>query len=94
MKRSSRDWPSLLKEFSESGLSQKAFCELKQVSPNTLGYWLKKSRGNGRAARARRNFIELDLAAMSQEDRSRGSEGEIVVELPLGVVIRVRPSAR
>lgn len=95
MRRSSQDWPSLLREFSESGLSQKLFCEQKRVSLSSFGYWLKKSRGNGSGDNGRtRNFIELDLAGEPAADRTLVNDGEVIVELPLGVVLRIRGGRR
>ena len=90
MSRTGRsDWQSVVERFRGSGLSQKRFCETEGVALSTFSYWMKKAAANTESGSAR--FVELDfLSAVPLAE----SPPELVVELPLGVVLRFRGVSR
>lgn len=58
-RRSPAQWHQLIEAQSCSGLSQRAFCEQKQISYASFGYWRKKTRdGLGGAG----DFVFIDPA--------------------------------
>ena len=66
MKRSSRrgasEWAGLVKRYSASELTQRAFAERNGVPISSLQYWLRKSRakdGGGEAAAEQLRFVEV-----------------------------------
>jgi hypothetical protein len=96
VRKSRVDWPAVLEQFRESGLSQKRFCEENGVPLSSLGYWLQKGRRSGKIANAAEHrFIELDLSSDTVATARGGQKpADVVVELPFGVVIRFRGVAR
>lgn len=96
MRRSTVDWPAVLERFSSSGLSQKAFCEQNGISISTFNYWMKKRRGGYRTGELTdetgSKFVELEFIPGLQ--RAMNGAQDLVVELPLGVVLRFRGPGR
>ena len=82
------DWPALVEEFQGSGLTQKAFCKQKNLREATFGIWLRKLRAQQPAQPASTGFIELDVLSNVARRVREGREGDLVVELPLGVILR------
>lgn len=77
-------WQEVVDRFRTSGLSQRKFCEDEDLSLSTLGYWLRKLRGQAAA-------VELDktqfIRLIDALPPGTGPIG-LVVELPGGVVLR------
>ena len=87
------DWQAVVDRFRGSGLSQKRFCEKEGVSLSTFSYWMKKASATTESGSAR--FVELGFLSPSPAPQPAvESEHELVVELPLGVVLRFRGVAR
>jgi hypothetical protein len=61
-------WVKLIEEFSGSGLSQREFAEEKQVSLNTLKFWIYKLRLETKEAR----FVPVHVVA-SPAPTARGA---------------------
>jgi len=80
------DWQSVVERFRGSGLSQKRFCEREGVSLSTFSYWLKKAAGNMAVSSGAR-FVELDFLPAVPATKVDETP-DLVVELPLGVVLR------
>jgi hypothetical protein len=96
VRKSTIDWPAVLEQFQESGLSQKRFCEQEGVSLSSLGYWLKKGRRSDSNSKVEKHrFIELDFSPGAVATAVRGQkQADVVVELPFGVVVRFIGVAR
>ena len=96
MRKPTADWPAVLEQYQESGLSQKRFCEKKGVSLSSLNYWLKKKRSGGSPAKAvEARFVELSIASAPDASvRASDNHADLVVELPFGVILRFRGMAR
>ncbi|MCE7874374.1 hypothetical protein DYH09_28940 [bacterium CPR1] len=97
MRRSTVDWPAILERYDESGLAQKAFCEQSGISLSTFSYWLKKRRDQGGTVQEgvtiEPKFLELEFLPGANR-KLDGYQGDLVVELPLGVVLRFRRTSR
>lgn len=95
MRHSTVDWPAILDRFNESGVSQTLFCEQNGISLSSFNYWMKKRRDgggqNGKVAEPR--FVELEFTSSSTKRLDAGKD-DLVVELPLGVVLRFRGVGR
>ena len=85
-RRSRSEWEELVVEQAASGLSQRAFCEARDLSVSAFGYHRRRLRksveGNGTAERD--DFVAIPLTG--------GADPRIEVELQLsaGVVLRIR----
>lgn len=96
------DWAQLSKEWEDSGVSQRAFCEQRGLLHSRFCYKrseLLKSgdavcRQNGRLSRP--SVVDFLPVAVEVEEgraktgRSSSPDPEIEVELPFGVVLRFR----
>lgn len=91
MRKVTRDWPQAIAEFKASGLSKRAFCAEKGISIASLNYWLNPARlqGAGRPPSTPK-FIEFDVLSEVARRASEGHDAELVVELPMGVILRFR----
>lgn len=87
------DWQSVVERFRGSGLSQKRFCEREGVSLSTFSYWLKKAAGNVAVSSAGAKFVELDFLPVVPATKVDDAP-DLIVELPLGVVLRFRGVSR
>jgi hypothetical protein len=47
MRKPTADWPVILEQFKDSGLSQAQFCRERGIALQTLSYWRKKSGVSG-----------------------------------------------
>jgi len=97
MRRPALNWPAVLRDFRDSGLSRKAFCDQTGVSLASLGYWLKKERSpvTDDSRMVESTFVELDLSPLAPTvARADDRPDELVVELPMGVVLRFKGSSR
>jgi transposase-like protein len=78
VRRDAEEWREILRQWKGSGLSRVAFCRREGLAPTTLDKWQRKLRSNPEPG-----FVELTPS------RGRG-EWAVEVELPGGVVLRVR----
>ena len=84
-RRSVGEWTALLAEQVESGLSQRAFCELRGVSMSS--FYNAKSRA--KALTVESEFIEVSCSPEPSESAVSGWDVELT--LGAGVVLRMRP---
>ena len=78
--RSEAEWTSIIADFERSGLSQREFCESRELSLKTFGNWRRRlCLGGGKGS-----FVELSPPAVSGWD--------VELDLGDGVVLRVRRS--
>lgn len=85
------DWQSVVERFRGSGLSQKRFCEREGVSLSTFCYWLKKASGSVETSSGSPRFVELEFLSPAPRVEE---PAELVVELPMGVVLKFRGVGR
>ena len=91
MRKVTRDWSQVIAEFNASGLSKRAFCAEKGISIGSLDYWLRPGRQRvGNASPASPKFIELDVLSDVARRVTEGGDAELMVELPMGVILRFR----
>jgi hypothetical protein len=57
-KRVQRDWPSVMQEYRESGLSVQQFCRDRGISPGLFYKW-RKRLSNAPAGESNAGFVEL-----------------------------------
>ncbi len=67
-KRSRSEVFAIVKEFRDSGLSQRAFCGTRNIPLSTLTSWLKKTR-NRSVAEAERKLIPIRITAAKSETK-------------------------
>lgn len=70
---------ALIEEFNQSGLTQKAFCEQKQIIHSTFHYWYLKLKRENQGSDS---FFQVDYNANS-------SFGKIEICYPNGISIRM-----
>jgi len=75
-----------LRDYHQSGLTQKAFCRSRGVALSTLGYWLKQERASSDSEKA---FIKVPTP-VEASPRDSGSirvyiNGSLTVEIDLPV---------
>lgn len=94
--KSSPDWESLVEDWSRSGLTQREFCRKRGISHATFvkerGHLIKRGIGPRSAKVPARGSAQADFVGFIQAsvEPPPAAVPEIVVELPLGVVIRFR----
>lgn len=77
--RSRAQWREIVRNWKDSGLSIRAFCQREGISQGSFYAWKKRARAN-EAAQAS-GFVELNVAAPGSEP--------VVVGLPNGVTVAV-----
>ena len=86
IRRSASEWEGLVAEQAASGLSQRVFCEARELSVSAFGYHRRRVRngGEGSGTAGRANFVAMPLTA--------GVDPKVEVELQLGagVILRIR----
>lgn len=92
-RRSASEWQSLIGQQQESGISQKAFCELHNICVSTFTLWKRKLAQTAvipptQQSAADPEWIELpaNLASAVPEP----SKWDMELELPGGVILRMR----
>ena len=78
VRRDADEWREILRRWRGSGLSRAAFCRQEGVARTSLDTWQRKLRSNPEPG-----FVEFTRT-------SGGGEWAVEVELPGGVVLRVR----
>lgn len=89
VRRSEEQWRKLFALFEESGLTREAFCKKNELSLATFDNWRRRVR----AAAAPARFVEVRLPQQNaplQVEEPASLRGDLVVELPYGVVLRFR----
>lgn len=93
--RTRAEWQDILQRLEESNLSVRAFAEEQGISENSLRSRIWRQRCKDAAPRTKvvpqlDDFIPLDLASESEEEPSSPEPFELVIELPLGVTLKLR----
>jgi hypothetical protein len=83
MPRGKNDWSRVLKDYHQSGATQRAFCEVRKLSLNTLQYHLQKQRASAELTAVAPKFVELSAPRAP-------STVEIEIILPSGAALRLR----
>ena len=95
--RSRSKWDRILKRFSKSGLTRREFCEREGLSYSTFssavsrrkqGLVLSKERSLTTSHQKTCEFVEVEFAPLPAPPTT--VEPEVVVELPMGVVLKFR----
>lgn len=89
VRRNEEQWRMLFAKFDESGLTREAFCKKNGLSLATFDNWRRRVRAAATPAR----FVEVRLPQQStplQVEEPANLPGDLVVELPYGVVLRFR----
>jgi len=82
------EWQALLTKYAFSGLSQKAFCQLHQLSTSSFYQWKKKLSNDLPAAT---DFIDISPQSVNNADYSSSSSSyQVELELGNGMFLRVR----
>jgi hypothetical protein len=83
-KRGRESWIRLFEEWLSSGLSQRRFCERREISFSTFCYWRRRLRGDSEVE-SQPCFIPVEIKPLRQSTRPSHYE----VRLKDGVRIRV-----
>jgi hypothetical protein len=76
-------WSEICREFRDSGMTRKAFCESNGVALSTLGYWLKRL-SESKPTNETSGFIALGTVELGRQTVLRIRLGsEVVAELEL-----------
>jgi len=91
-RRSPEQWQNIIDQQLESGLSQKAFCQSQGISLATFTNWKRKLKYPDESAthhqpKQHRDWIEFETHLPEQ---SPGTDWHMELELPGGVVLRIR----
>lgn len=81
------EWKNLLEKFERCGLTREQFCEQHDLALATFSLWRRKLRSEVLPIPA--TFVELAIPSQPSEVDAT-HPGELVVELPYGVVLRFR----
>jgi len=87
--RRKKDWQRLLTEYAASELSQKAFCELHQLSMSSFYQWKKKLANETNET----NFIDISHQFQAEpvvQIKSEKAPYQVELELGFGIILRVR----
>lgn len=83
-------WYALIEEWRLSGLTQKAFCQQRELSLPTFGYWVKKLRAQaGESASAESSaFMRLGAASslFAATHQVEVHVGSVTLKLPMAVL--------
>ena len=84
--RRSRDqWSQLMADYEASSLTQREFCEHRQLAYSTFCYWRKRLSADTGSMRLSEPLVELPVLPMHEPAHWR-----LELELGQGVVLRVR----
>ena len=92
-RRSENEWRTLIDEQATSGLTQRAFCDLRGIPLATFGYWKRKLRGKSVSPAmptgpgADTEWIELPI-----HGAVAGGSWQIELDLGNGLCLRLRQS--
>jgi len=86
-RRRADEWQRLINEQVESGSTQKAFCEERNIRLATFGHWKRKLLATAVSTEADTSWLELSHGLRSQADGQ--SPWKIELDLGHGVVLRL-----
>ena len=81
-------WTALINEWRQSGLSQKAFCQQRQLNLHSLQYWRKildeaESSTTGTCSKTGHGFIPLQVADTTATEIRIALSHQVKLEVPL-----------
>lgn len=81
-------WTALINEWRQSGLSQKAFCQQRQLNLHSLQYWRKildeaESSTTGTCSKTGHGFIPLQVADTTTTEIRIALSHQVKLEVPL-----------
>ena len=90
-RRSADQWRKLIDKFERSGMTQDHFCRREGLATATFSEWRRKLSASSLAT-IPASFVEVCLPNTPApiDSPQPGSVAEVVVELPFGVVLRLR----
>lgn len=90
LRRTKAQWKALLEEYSTSGLTQAAFCQMHRIATSSLFKWQKYFASQPAAS----DFVDitesLAQAPSPFADSGRDNHWQVELELGPGVVLRMR----
>jgi len=90
VRRTQAQWKALLEEYTNSGLTQAAFCQQYRIAPSGLCKWRKHFARQPVTS----DFVDitesLAQAPSPLEDSGVGKHWQVELELSPGVILRVR----
>ena len=89
---SSEQWQHIINEQLESGLSQKNFCQSRNISITTFTHWKRKLRGDSQNTSSSDSKVQQDWIEMPLDlpQPVSTSDWHLELELPGGVILRMR----
>lgn len=90
MNKTESEKQELVELFAQSGLSLRQFCRDHGIAASTFYGWNRKAAPN--QGEGQPTFIELELPPSAEPDLASppAPAPELVIELPMGVVVRIR----
>ncbi len=89
-RRSASEWQNLIGQQQESGVSQKAFCELNNICLSTFTLWKRKLTVTPRTQQSLADPEWIELPANLDCAAPEQSKWDMELELPGGVILRMR----
>ena len=81
IQKRSLDMISIIREWEQSGQSQKVFCQARNIPHSKFYYWLRKLRDN-QLSDGQTDFIAVRI-------RQNKSVGDLDIQYPNGVIIKL-----
>ena len=85
-RRSAAEKAEIVREYKESGLSQVEFAKLWDISPGSLGNWVRESVNSESSGSEVRALVPVQVAPATSRVR-----GGIEIRLPSSVTVRIEP---
>lgn len=92
-RRSAAEWQILIGQQQESGISQKAFCELHNICLSTFTLWKRKLTQTAVIPPSQQSLADpewLELPANLDSAVPEKSKWDMELELPGGIILRMR----
>ncbi|WP_257295686.1 hypothetical protein [Endozoicomonas sp. YOMI1] len=90
-RRTSSQWQNLINQQQESGVSQKAFCELNDICLSTFTLWKRKlTQATVKSAQPEHGPEWHQLPTGFDDPVPDPSKWDMELELPGGVILRMR----
>lgn len=92
-RRSAAEWHNLIGQQQESGVSQKAFCELNDICLSTFSLWKRKLTQHDVTPLSQQSVAApewIELPANLDRAVPEQSKWDMELELPGGVILRMR----
>ena len=90
-RRTPSEWQQLIEDQRASGLTQKAFCQEKQIAKATFGYWKRKLKQESPVVQGQLSDSPwIELSAL-QADSSSTGHWQIELDLGNGICLRLNP---